>query len=48
MKTAIILFLLIFSTACAAESQKISENQILKTENQTKQFVLVELFTSEG
>jgi len=48
MKTAAILLFLIFSSACTAESQNVSKNQTPKTENQTKQTVLVELFTSEG
>jgi hypothetical protein len=48
MKTAAILLFLIFSSACTVESQNISKKQTTKAENQTKQTVLVELFTSEG
>ena len=49
MRTAFILLLFIFSTACTAESQNVGENQKTKIENQTKTTpVLIELFTSEG
>jgi hypothetical protein len=49
MKTAVIFLFLLFSTACTVESQKINENPQSEVRNpQTQQFVLVELFTSEG
>lgn len=49
MRSAIILLFLIFSTACTVESQKVSENPQPEIQNpQSKQPVLVELFTSQG
>lgn len=51
MKSAILFLFIILSAACSmqkVESQKINEDQKPKTENQTKQAVLVELYTSEG
>ena len=52
MKTAILFLILIFSAACSmqtVESQKRTENPQTEIVNpQTKEMVLVELFTSEG
>lgn len=55
MKSVVVFLFLVFTVSCSmrtVESQKMSENQNPKTENQainqTKQPVLVELFTSEG
>lgn len=52
MKSAVLIFFLLFSASCAVntvESQKRAESlPPEKTNPQTKQMVLVELFTSEG
>ncbi|HEY0426821.1 MAG TPA: DUF1223 domain-containing protein [Pyrinomonadaceae bacterium] len=49
MKPAIIFLFLIFSTACTAQSQKVSENPASEIRNpKSKSPVLIELFTSEG
>lgn len=51
MRFAFFLLLVIFAASCSAQNgvnKQTAETQEPKTENITKQAVLVELFTSEG